>query len=104
MSIAYSERLADNDIVASVGSKGDSYDNALVESFNGLYKWELIYQQGPWRGLEDVEFATMTYGDWFNHQRIHSGITDDASYATPAEHEAAFYNQTQATEQVAVNH
>ena len=102
MSIAYSERLAGNDIVASVGSKGDSYDNALVESFNGLYKWELIYRQGPWRGLEDVEFATMTYVDWFNHQRIHSGITDDASYATPAEHEAA--NQTQATEQVAVNH
>ena len=47
LSIAYSERLADNDIVASVGSKGDSYDNALVESFNGLYKWELIYRQAP---------------------------------------------------------
>jgi len=104
LSIAYSERLADNDIVASVGSKGDSYDNALVESFNGLYKWELIYRQGPWRGLEDVEFATMTYVDWFNHQRIHSGITNDTSYATPAEHEAAFYTQPQATEQVAINH
>ena len=104
LSIAYSERLADNDIVASVGSKGDSYDNALVESFNGLYKWELIYPQGPWRGLDDVEFATMTYVDWFNHQRVHGNITDDASYTTPAEHEATFYNQPQATKQVAVNH
>ena len=104
LSIAYSERLADNDIVASVGSKGDSYDNALVESFNGLYKWELIYPQGPWRGLDDVEFATMTYVDWFNHQRVHGNVTDDASYTTPAEHEAKFYNQPQATKQVAVNH
>ncbi len=64
LSIAYSERLAENDIVASVGSKGDSYDNALVESFNGLYRWELIYKQGPWRGLDDVEFATMTTNDF----------------------------------------
>ena len=100
LSIAYSERLAENDIVASVGSKGDSYDNALVESFNGLYKWELIYKQGPWRGLDDVEFATMTYVDWFNHRRLHGEITNNASYTTPAEHEAKFYNQTPTTEQV----
>jgi putative transposase len=60
LSVRYSDRLAANDIVASVGSKGDSYDNALVESFNGLYKWELIYPQGPWIGLEDVEWATRT--------------------------------------------
>jgi putative transposase len=100
LSIAYSERLAENDIVASVGSKGDSYDNALVESFNGLYKWELIYKQGPWRGLDDVEFATMTYVDWFNHRRLHGEITNNASYVTPAEHEAKFYNQTPTTEQV----
>ena len=73
--------------------------NALAESFNGLYKWELIYPQGPWRGLEDVEFATMTYVDWFNHRRVHSGITDDASYTTPAEHETAFYNQTATTQE-----
>jgi transposase InsO family protein len=58
LSVRYSERLADNDIVASVGSRGDSYDNALVEAFNSLYKWELIYRQGPWKGLDDVEFAT----------------------------------------------
>ena len=62
--------------------------------FNGLYKWELIYRQGPWRGLDDVEFATMTYVDWFNHRRLHGEITDDASYTTPAEAEAAYYRQT----------
>jgi putative transposase len=93
LSIRYSERLADNAIVASVGSRGDSYDNALAESFNGLYKWELIYRQGPWRGLDDVEFATMTYVDWFNHQRLHGEITNDASYTTPAESEANYYSQ-----------
>ena len=82
LSIRYSERLADNDIVASVGSKGDSYNNTMAESFNGLYKWELIYPQGPWRGLDDVEFATMTYVDWFNHRRLHGEITNDASYTT----------------------
>jgi putative transposase len=95
LSIRYSERLADNRIVASVGSKGDSYDNALAESFNGLYKWELIYRQGPWRGLDDVEFATLTYVDWFNHQRLHGEITNDNSYTTPAEHEALYYRQNQ---------
>jgi putative transposase len=95
LSIRYSERLAANAIVASVGSKGDSYDNALAESFNGLYKWELIYRQGPWRGLDDVEFATMTYVDWFNHQRLHGEITSDASYTTPAEAEADHYRQAQ---------
>jgi putative transposase len=93
LSIRYSERLAVNDIVASVGSKGDSYDNALVESFNGLYKWELIYQRGPWRGLDDVEFATLEYVEWFNNRRLHSAITDDASYTTAAEHEVAYYRQ-----------
>ena len=95
LSIRYSERLAANDIVASVGSRGDSYDNALAESFNGLYKWELIYRQGPWRGLDDVEFETMSYVDWFNHRRLHGEITDDASYTTPAEFEALYYRQTQ---------
>ena len=70
MSIRYSERLAIDEIVASVGSKGDSYDNALAESFNGLYKWELIYRHGPWQGLADVEFATLTYVDWFNQRRL----------------------------------
>lgn len=96
LSVRYSERLAENQIIASVGSKGDSYDNALAESFNGLYKWELINRQGPWRGLDDVEFATMTYVDWFNHRRLHSQITNGTDYTTPAEFEANHYRQTQA--------
>lgn len=96
LSVRYSERLAKNQIIASVGSKGDSYDNALAESFNGLYKWELINRQGPWRGLDDVEFATMTYVDWFNHRRLHSQITNGTDYTTPAEFEADHYRQTQA--------
>jgi putative transposase len=93
LSIRYADRLADNDIVASVGTKGDSYDNALAESFNGLYKWELIYRRGPWTGLEDVEFATMTYVDWFNHRRLHGAIETGPGYTTPAAHEAAYYRQ-----------
>jgi putative transposase len=94
LSIRYSDRLAANQIVASVGSKGDSYDNAMAESFNGLYKWELIYRQGPWAGIEDVEFATMTYVDWFNHRRRHGTITEGPGYTTPAAHEADHYRQT----------
>ena len=85
LSIRYSERLDENDIVASVGSRGDSYDNAMAEAFNSLYKWELIYPQGPWRGLDDVEYATLGYIDWFNHRRLHGEITEDNSYVTPAE-------------------
>jgi putative transposase len=96
LSIRYSERLAENDIVASVGSRGDSYDNAMAEAFNSLFKWELIYPQGPWQGLNDVEFATLGYIDWFNHRRLHGEITDDNSYITPAEFEALYYRQTQA--------
>ena len=94
LSVRYSVRLADNEIVASVGSKGDSYDNALVESFNGLYKWELIYPKGPWAGLEDVEFATLTYVDWFNHRRLHGEIEPGPGYTTPAAFEADHYRQT----------
>jgi putative transposase len=69
----------------------------MAESFNGLYKWELIYRQGPWRGLDDVEFATMTYIDWFNHRRLHGEITDGPGYTTPARHEADYYRQTTPT-------
>ena len=94
LSIRYADRLAANDVVASVGSKGDSYDNALAESFNGLYKWELIHRQGPWNGLEDVEFATMTYVEWFNNRRLHERITQGPGYTTPAAHEAAYYRRT----------
>lgn len=94
LSIRYTDRLDANEIVASIGSKGDSFDNALAESFNGLYKWELIYRQGPWAGIEDVEFATMTYIDWFNHRRLHGSITPGSGYTTPAAHEDAYYRQT----------
>jgi putative transposase len=94
LSVRYSQRLADNAIVASVGSKGDSFDNALAESFNGLYKWELIYRHGPWRGLDHVEFATLTYVDWFNHRRLHGHIEPGPRFTTPAAFEAAYYRQT----------
>ena len=89
LSIRYTERLATAGIEGSVGSKGDSYDNALAESFNGLYKTELIYHDGPWKGLDDVEWATLSYVHWFNHQRLHSEI----GMVPPAEIEAAFYDQ-----------
>ena len=91
--VRYSDRLAENEIVASVGSKGDSFDNAMAESFNGLYKWELIYPKGPWAGLEDVEFATLTYVDWFNNRRLHGQITDGPGYTTPAAFEADYNHQ-----------
>ena len=90
----YSERLAEIGASPSIGSIGDSYDNAMAESTIGLYKWELIYPQGPWRGLDDVEFATMTYVDWFNHRRLHGEITNDNSYTTPNEFETNYYSHT----------
>jgi putative transposase len=98
LSLRYSQRLDQNDIVASVGSKGDSHDNSLVESFNGLYKRELIYPRGPWMGLEDVEFSTLTYIDWFNQRRLHGGVTPGPGYTTPANHEADYYRQNVPTE------
>ena len=94
MSLRCSERLAGNDIVASAGSRGDSYDNALAEVLNSLHQWELIYPKAV-EGLDDVEFATMGYLDWFNHHRLHSEITDDNSYTPPAELEAFYCRQDQ---------
>ena len=94
LSIRYSQRLVDNDIVASVGTKGDSYDNSMIESLNGLFKWELIYPRGPWRGLADVEFATLEWVDWYNHRRSHSQLLEHRyAYTTPADHETAYYRQ-----------
>ena len=89
LSIRYSERLGENGIVASVGSRGDSYDNALAESTIGLYKTELIYRRGPWRTADQVELATLEWIDWFNHRRLHSGAAD----APPAELENDYYRQ-----------
>lgn len=91
LSIRYSERLGSADIVASVGSKGDSYDNALAESFNGLYKNELIHRKGPWRNVEHVEWETLNYVDWFNNRRIHEAL----GYVSPTEFEAAYYDSSE---------
>jgi putative transposase len=95
LAVRYSQRLADDDIVASVGSKGDSFDNAMAESFNGLFKWELIYPKGPWNGLDDVEFATLSYVDWFNHRRLHGEIEPGAGFTTPAAFEAKWIEANQ---------
>lgn len=89
LSIRYTERLAHAGAVASVGSRGDSYDNALAESMIGLYKTELIRTRGPWTGLEDVEWATLAYLDWFNRSRLHGEI----GMIPPAEFEADYHRQ-----------
>jgi putative transposase len=86
LAIRYTDRLAEAGVVPSVGSRGDSYDNALAESFNGLYKAELIRHCGPWRGLDDVEYATLEYVDWFNHRRLHGEL----GMRPPAEFEASW--------------
>jgi len=87
VSIKYTERLADPGIEPSVGSVGDSYDNALAETINGLYKAEVIHRRGPWRSFEAVEFATLEWVDWFNNRRLLEPIGN----IPPAEAEAAYY-------------
>ena len=89
VSIRYSERLAEAGIEPSVGSVGDSYDNALAETINGLFKTEVIRQRGPWRHAEAVEFATLQWVDWFNHRRLLEPIGN----IPPAEAEARYYAQ-----------
>jgi len=89
LSMRYSDRLAEAGIAPSVGSRGDSYDNALAESIIGLFKTEVIQRKGPWRHLEAVEFATLDWVDWFNHRRLLEPI----GYGPPAEYEARFYDQ-----------
>jgi putative transposase len=93
-SIRYTEHLAEAGIEPSVGSKGDSYDNALAESVIGLFKTEVIRQQGPWRGLEDVEIAVLEWVWWFNHHRL----LEPLGYLPPAEHVEAYYNRREAQE------
>jgi transposase InsO family protein len=92
----YTERLTEAGIAPSVGSRGDSYDNALAESLIGLFKAEVIQRQGPWRQLETVEFATLTWVDWFNTRRLLEPI----GYVPPAEYEAQYYAQARAVEDV----
>ncbi len=89
VSIRYSERLAEAGIEPSVGSKGDSYDNALAETINGLYKAELIHRRAPWKSREAVELATLEWVAWFNHHRLLGSI----GYIPPAEAEAHYYRQ-----------
>lgn len=93
VSIRYTQRLADAGIERSVGSTGDSYDNALAESVIGLYKTEVIHRRGPWRGLEEVEFATLTWVAWYNGRRLHESL----GYASPAEFEETFHSSPAAT-------
>jgi transposase InsO family protein len=96
LSIRYSERLAEEGAVASVGSKGDSYDNALAETINGLYKTEVIRRKGPWRSLEDVEFATLEWVHWFNNDRLLEPIGD----IPPAEFEGLYWLEQAANDTV----
>ena len=90
LSIRYSERLAEAGAEPSVGSVGDSYDNALAETIIGLYKTEIIHRRGPWRHLEAVEYATLEWVDWFNHRRLLEPIGN----VPPAEFEATYYHST----------
>lgn len=86
LAIRYTERLAEAGIEPSVGSRGDSYDNALAETLIGLYKAEVIYHLGPWKGLEDVEYATLEWVAWYNSQRL----MEPLGYVPPAEYEEQF--------------
>jgi putative transposase len=86
LAIRYTQRLADAGAVTSVGSKGDSFDNALAETTIGLYKTELIRRRGPWRALDDVELATLEWVDWYNHRRLHGAL----DHLPPTEYEAAY--------------
>ena len=88
-SIRYTERLAAAGLERSVGSVGDSYDNALAETINGLYKTEVIKLRGPWRSIDDVEYTTLVWVDWFNNRRL----LEPLGYVPPAEFEAAYYQQ-----------
>jgi len=88
LSIRYTERLIEAGVESSVGSSGDAYDNALAETINGLYKAEVIRARGPWKGVEDVEYATLEWVDWFNNRRLLEPIGN----IPPAEFEMQYYN------------
>jgi putative transposase len=96
VSVAYTERLAEINALPSIGSIGDSFDNALAETVNGLYKTELIRRQGPWRQAEHVELATLAWVDWFNQRRLHSELGD----IPPVEFEHDYYARTRSHQQV----
>lgn len=96
LAIRYTERLAQNGVVASVGSRGDSFDNAMAESIIGLYKTELVRNRGPWKGLDDLELATLEWVDWFNHRRIFHEL----GRIPPAEYEKNHYVHNESDHQV----
>jgi len=96
LSIRYSERLAEAGAVASVGSRGDSYDNALAETIIGLYKTEVTRRRGPWKNIDDVEFATLEWVDWFNNRRLLEPIGD----IPPAEYEMLYWTGIGTTDTV----
>jgi transposase InsO family protein len=89
LAIRYTERLAEAGAVTSVGSRGDSFDNALAETIIGLYKAELVRLRGPWKGLDEVEYATLEWVDWFNHRRLLAPV----GYVPPAEFEADYHQR-----------
>jgi putative transposase len=94
LAIRYTERLAEAGVTGSVGSRGDSYDNALAETVNGLYKAELINRHGPWRTVDEVELATAEWVHFWNTRRLHSACGD----VPPAEFEAAYHHRLRDTE------
>jgi putative transposase len=96
VSIRYTERLAEAGIAASVGTVGDSFDNALAETVNGLYKTELIKPRKPWKSVDDVEYATAEWIDWFNHRRLYEYCGD----IPPVEAEDLYYARIQAQQEL----
>ena len=88
-SIRYAERLTQAGALASIGTVGDSYDNAQAETLIGLYKLECVRHEGPWRGADDLELATLSWVHWFNHYRLHSSL----GYRPPVEYEEIYYRQ-----------
>ena len=97
VSTRYTERLAQAGIEPSVGSRGDSYDNASAESIIGLYKTEVVRRRGPWRGLEDVEFATLEWVHWYNTQRLLEPIGN----VSPVEYEMNYYRSQEGSLEMA---
>jgi putative transposase len=97
LAIRYTQRLADHGAVTSVGSRGDSYDNALAEAVNSLYKAELIGRHGPWRTASQVELATLEWVGWWNQHRLHGAL----DHIPPAEHEANYYREHPQSKEVA---
>ena len=90
-SIRFTDRLVEIGVRPSIGTVGDSYDNAMAETTIGIYKTELVWQQGPWRSAEQLELATLCYVEWFNNHRLHGEL----GYLTPTEHEAIYYRHHQ---------